>query len=49
MEPYRRAVPKNPLTGGANEVMLDVKIEPLNDSVGGGAVSTAADYCASVK
>jgi CubicO group peptidase (beta-lactamase class C family) len=37
-------LPKNPLTGGANEVMLDVKIEPLNDSGGGGAVSTAADY-----
>jgi CubicO group peptidase (beta-lactamase class C family) len=24
--------------------MLDVKIDPLNDSGGGGAVSTAADY-----
>ncbi len=35
---------KNPLTGGPNDVMLDVKIDPLNDSGGGGAVSTAADY-----
>lgn len=37
-------LPKNPLTGAANETMLDVKIDPLNDSGGGGAVSTAADY-----
>jgi CubicO group peptidase (beta-lactamase class C family) len=37
-------LPKNPLTGGPNDVMLDVKIDPLNDSGGGGAVSTAADY-----
>jgi CubicO group peptidase (beta-lactamase class C family) len=37
-------LPKNPLTGGPSEVMLDVKIDPLNDSGGGGAVSTAADY-----
>jgi CubicO group peptidase (beta-lactamase class C family) len=35
---------KNPLTGGPNPIMLDVKIDPLNDSGGGGAVSTAADY-----
>ena len=35
---------KNPLTGGPNEAMLDVKIQPLNDSGGGGGVSTAADY-----
>ena len=35
---------KNPLTGTANDVMLDVKLEPLNDSGGGGAASTAADY-----
>ena len=35
---------KNPLTGGPNDVMLDMKIDPLNDSGGGGAVSTAADY-----
>jgi CubicO group peptidase (beta-lactamase class C family) len=35
---------KNPLTGAANDIMLDVKLEPLNDSGGGGAVSTAADY-----
>jgi CubicO group peptidase (beta-lactamase class C family) len=35
---------KNPLTGGPNDVMLDVKIDPLNDSGGGAAVSTAADY-----
>jgi hypothetical protein len=33
---------KNPLTGGPNEVMLDVKIQLLNDS-GRGGVSTAAD------
>jgi CubicO group peptidase (beta-lactamase class C family) len=37
-------LPKNPLTGGPNDVMLDVKIDPLNDSGGVGAVSTAADY-----
>ena len=37
-------LPKNPLTGGPNDVMLDVKIDPLNNSGGGGAVSTAADY-----
>jgi CubicO group peptidase (beta-lactamase class C family) len=37
-------LPKNPLTGGPNDLMLDVKIDPLNDSGGGGAVSTAADY-----
>jgi len=37
-------LPKNPLTGAANEPMLDVKIDPLNDSGGGGAVSTASDY-----
>ena len=37
-------LPKNPLTGGPSDVMLDVKIDPLNDSGGGGAVSTAADY-----
>jgi CubicO group peptidase (beta-lactamase class C family) len=35
---------KNPLTGGPNDIMLDVKIDPFNDSGGGGAVSTAADY-----
>ena len=35
---------KNPLTGAANDVMLDVKLDPLNDSGGGGAASTAADY-----
>ena len=35
---------KNPLTGTANDAMLDVKLQPLNDSGGGGAVSTAADY-----
>ena len=35
---------KNPLTGTANEAMLDVKLQPLNDSGGGGGVSTAADY-----
>jgi CubicO group peptidase (beta-lactamase class C family) len=34
----------NPLTGKANDVMLDVKLVPLNDSGGGGGVSTAADY-----
>jgi CubicO group peptidase (beta-lactamase class C family) len=37
-------LPKNPLTGGPSDIMLDVKIDPLNDSGGGGAVSTAADY-----
>ena len=37
-------LPKNPLTGGPSDLMLDVKIDPLNDSGGGGAVSTAADY-----
>ena len=37
-------LPKNPLTGGPNDIMLDVKLDPLNDSGGGGAVSTAADY-----
>jgi CubicO group peptidase (beta-lactamase class C family) len=37
-------LPKNPLTGSPNDIMLDVKIDPLNDSGGGGAVSTAADY-----
>ena len=35
---------KNPLTGTPNDVMLDVKLAPLNDSGGGGGVSTAADY-----
>ena len=37
-------LPKDPLTGGPNAAMLDVKIDPLNDSGGGGGVSTAADY-----
>ena len=37
-------LPKNPLTGAPNDLMLDVKIDPLNNSGGGGAVSTAADY-----
>jgi len=37
-------LPTNPLTGKPNDVMLDVKIDPLNDSGGGGGVSTAADY-----
>ena len=37
-------LPKNPLTGGPNDVMLDMKLDPLNDSGGGGAVSTASDY-----
>src|ERR1700745_2038704 len=37
-------LPTNPLTGGPNDVMLDVKVDPLNDSGGGGAVSTAVDY-----
>jgi CubicO group peptidase (beta-lactamase class C family) len=37
-------LPKNPLTGSPNEVMLDMKIDPLNDSGGGGVASTAADY-----
>jgi CubicO group peptidase (beta-lactamase class C family) len=35
---------KNPLTGQPNDTMLDVKLKPLNDSGGGGAVSTASDY-----
>jgi hypothetical protein len=39
MGPYRRGA-----AGSPNDVMLDVKIDPLNDSGGGGAVSTAADY-----
>jgi CubicO group peptidase (beta-lactamase class C family) len=37
-------LPKDPLTGKANDAMLDVKIVPLNDSAGSGGVSTAADY-----
>jgi CubicO group peptidase (beta-lactamase class C family) len=37
-------LPNNPLTGKPNDVMLDVKLDPLNDSGGGGGVSTAADY-----
>jgi CubicO group peptidase (beta-lactamase class C family) len=37
-------LPKNPLTGQPNDTMLDVKLNPLNDSGGGGAVSTASDY-----
>jgi len=37
-------LPNNPLTGKPNDVMLDVKIDPLNDSGGGGGVSTTADY-----
>src|SRR5258708_27441411 len=37
-------LPKNPLTGGPNGAMLDMKIEPLNDSGGRGAASSAADY-----
>jgi CubicO group peptidase (beta-lactamase class C family) len=35
---------KDPLTGKPNDVMLDVKIVPANDSGGAGGVSTAADY-----
>ena len=35
---------KDPLTGKPNDVMLDMKLVPLNDSGGGGAASTAADY-----
>jgi len=37
-------LPKNPLTGAANEQLLDVKIDPSNDLAGAGGVSTAADY-----
>ena len=35
---------KDGLTGKPSDPMLDIKIQPLNDSGGGGAVSTAADY-----
>lgn len=35
---------KDPLTDKPNDVMLDVKIVPANDSGGAGGVSTAADY-----
>ena len=35
---------KDGLTGKPSDPMLDMKIQPLNDSGGGGAASTAADY-----
>jgi len=42
-------LPKNPLTGGPNDVMLDMKIEPLNDSGGGVLYRPRPTICASAK
>jgi CubicO group peptidase (beta-lactamase class C family) len=36
-------LPKDPLSGNVNK-MIDVAVQPKNDSGGAGAVSTAADY-----
>ena len=40
----REPLVKDGLTGKPSDPMLDMKIQPLNDSGGGGAASTAADY-----